>query len=658
MASDSLVKGCSVFFGVTGSLVVDLISTTQKGIVKKMKKTKKSAAKTAALSLGALGVVYGDIGTSPIYAFNESVNAGGTSRPAILGVLSLVFWTLMLVVTIKYLLVVLRADNRGEGGVLALLALMPSKIRNATKGAYGLMIFCLLMAAAFIFADGLLTPAISVLSAAEGLKSIDPSFGAFAVPLTVVILTVLFTFQFKGTLVIGNIFGPVMVLWFLTIGGLGLFHLSNNWAVLEALNPAQAIAFIATNQWHTLFVMSSVILCVTGAEALYADLGHFGKTPIRIGWFGLVGVSLVLNYFGQGALILSDPSMVGNSFFGMVSGQLPSILLFVITTAATIIASQALISGVASISSQAVQLGLLPRLKVNHTNEGHRGQIYVPLVNALMFAGTVALVLIFESSAALAGAYTFAIAGTMLITTVAMYFVARERWHISKFILVPVFLIFAVMDLGFVISTSTKVVTGAWLPMLIGFCLGSMMWIWRKGRTVLNYRLMDEELTIAQIERLRTKTKKIAISKGTGIYLSAVSGAVPQALQQQIRVLHTMPEKIILVSVETVDDPYSHEPPKYEQINDFMGRVTVEAGFMEARNLPRALKSKSVADYFDEKEAIYYVAERTLIAGNRGDLNRIEEIVFDTLHRNASTASRYYKLPAHRVITFNVAVEI
>lgn len=621
-------------------------------------KSKKSAGKTAALSLGALGVVYGDIGTSPIYALNESVHAGGTSVSAILGVLSLVFWTLMLVVSVKYLLLVLSADNRGEGGVLALLALMPSKIRNATKGGFGFMVFCLLMAAAFIFADGLLTPAISVLSAAEGLKSIDASWGVYAVPLTVVILAVLFTFQFKGTQIIGNIFGPVMAVWFLTIGGLGLFHLSLNLSALQALNPLYAIDFIATNQWHTLFVMSSVILAVTGAEALYADLGHFGKAPIRIGWFGLVGISLVLNYFGQGALMLRDHSMIGNSFFGMVSGQLGSILLFGITTVATVIASQALISGVASLASQAIQLGLLPRLKVNHTNEGHRGQIYVPLVNALMFAGSIGLVLIFESSAALAGAYTFAIAGTMLITTVAMYFVALEKWKLSKFVILPVFGAFAIMDLVFVVSTSTKVVTGAWLPMLIGFCLGSMMWIWRKGRRVLNYRLMDEDMTIAQIERMRAKGKKVTVSKGTGLYLSAVKDAVPQALQQQIRVLHSMPEKIIFVSVETIDDPISHEPPKYEQINEFMGRVTLKAGFMEARNLPRALKSKAVADYFDEKEAIYYVTERTLVQSHNGDLNRIEEIVFDTLHRNASTASRYFKLPAHRVITFNVSVEI
>ena len=622
-----------------------------------MKKSKKSAGKVAALSLGALGVVYGDIGTSPIYAFNESVHAGGVDRASILGVLSLVFWTLMAVVTVKYLLVVVRADNRGEGGVLALLALMPSRIRNATRGGYGFMIFALLMAAAFIFADGLLTPAISVLSAAEGLKSVDPSYGGFAVPLTLVILTVLFMFQFKGSQKIGTIFGPVMIIWFLTIGGLGLSHLSQNWDALQALNPVMAMQFIGAHQWHTLFVMSSVILAVTGAEALYADLGHFGKTPIRIGWFGLVGIALVLNYFGQGALILKDPKLIGDSFFGMVPGGLPSILLFVITTLATIIASQALISGVASIGSQAIQLGLIPRLRVNHTNEGHRGQIYIPLINALMFAGTIALVLIFESSAALAGAYTFAIAGTMLITTVAMYFVARERWKITKLVTIPVFALFAIMDLAFVVSTSTKVVTGAWLPMLIGFCLASMMWIWRKGRSYLNERLMEDDLTIPQIERLRDK-KKVNVSKGLGIYLSAVPDAVPQALQQQIRVMHSMPEKVVVVSIVTTDNPYSHEPPTYTRINDFMAKVTLEAGFMEARNLPRALKSKSVAEFFDEKEAIYYVAERTLVPKQKVGLNRIEEIVFDTLHRNASTASRYYKLPAHRVITFNVAVEI
>jgi KUP system potassium uptake protein len=610
------------------------------------------------LTFGALGVVYGDIGTSPIYALKESLSTAGYEVADVMGTVSLLFWSLMIVVTIKYLIFVLRADNSGEGGILALFSLLPESIRNPKNGPKVAVFVLMLLGTALLFGDGLITPAISVLSATEGLAAINPNLADLSVPLTVAILVVLFSVQYKGTAALGKVFGLVILIWFVTIGGLGINALTKQPQALQALSPVYAIEYIANHGIHTLVIMASVILAVTGAEALYADLGHFGKTPIRIGWFGLVGITLVLNYFGQGALILSDSTKIGNSFFGMVSGQLASILLFVITTAATIIASQALISGVASITSQAIQLGLLPRLKVNHTNEGHRGQIYVPLVNALMFAGSVSLVLIFETSNALAGAYTFAIAGTMLITTVAMFFVARERWKISKWVTIPIFAIFAVMDLAFVVSTSTKVVTGAWLPMLIGFCLGSMMWIWRKGRRVLNYRLLDEELTLAQIERMRLKKKNLAISKGTGIYLSAVPGAVPQALQQQIRVLRTMPEQVIVVSVETIDDPVSHEPPKYEQINEFMAKVTLEAGFMEARNLPRALKSKSVSDFFDEKEAIYYVAERTLVPTHKGELNRIEEMVFDTLHRNASTASRYYKLPAHRVITFNVAVEI
>jgi KUP system potassium uptake protein len=620
-------------------------------------KTTNRAGKTAALTLGALGVVYGDIGTSPIYAFNESVHAGGHSETEILGVLSLVFWTLMAVVSIKYLTVVLRADNRGEGGILALFALMPNRIREARKGAYGFIVFLMLMAAAFIFADGLLTPAISVVSAVEGIKTVDPGLSFLIVPITVLILAVLFTFQFKGSQKLGALFGPVMVVWFLVIGLLGVAQISQNTESLVALNPMYAFNFISSHGLHTLVVMSSVILAVTGAEALYADLGHFGKGPIRIGWFSLVGPALVLSYFGQGALVLRAPEMIGNSFYGMVPSGLPSILLLLMTTIATIIASQALISGVASIASQAIQLGLLPRLKVNHTNEEHRGQIYVPLVNALLAAGSIALVLIFESSAALAGAYTFAIAGTMLITTFAMYFVAKETWKISKWLSYPVLALFAVMDIAFLISTSTKVATGAWLPLLIGFCLGSMMWIWRKGRYELNNRLVETSMTWATIKRMRTQ-KKIALTENVGIYLSAVPDAVPQALEQQISVLGSMPKNIVVVTIEPVDRPKSHATPEFTKLNDFVSTVRLESGFMEQRNIPRALRSKAVAEHFDERDAVYFVTDRTLLPNDKTGLNRLEEIIFATLHRNAADPAKYFNLPAHRVITFDVAVDI
>jgi KUP system potassium uptake protein len=620
-------------------------------------KRKRGIGATLALTIGALGVVYGDIGTSPLYAFSQSAMAAGGGREAILGVLSLIFWTVILVVCVKYLVVVMSVDNHGEGGILALFALLPAKIRSAKSGRLGLLVFLVLLAAAFVFADGLLTPAISVISAVEGLKSINPSFGEFVIPVTVVILTALFVFQFKGTKQIGLIFGPIMVLWFITLAALGLSQALGNPEVWQALNPGYAIEFVMHHGWRTLWVMSFIILCITGVEALYADLGHFGKTPIRISWFGLVGISLVLNYFGQGALALREPNRLADSFFAMAGSGLPAILLVCFSTIATIIASQALISGVASLASQAIQLGLLPRLKVNHTNEGHRGQIYVPLVNALLGSGSIALVLIFESSARLADAYSFAIAGTMLITTLTMFWVAKDRWKVPSPLIAAGFAMFGIFDLALFVACTTKIVTGAWLPLLIGFCVASMMWIWRKGRRVLYEQLSKDDVTVAQIKRMRTQGR-LQLTKGLGIYLGALPGVVPQALQQQVKVLRSMPEKIVIVTVIPIDDPYSHEPPHFEKVNEWLSRVTVEAGFMQPRNLPRVLKSKSLVNQFDEKQAIYYVAERSLVQKHTGSLNRLEEIIFDTLHRNASNASRYYKLPVRRVITFDVGVDI
>jgi KUP system potassium uptake protein len=448
-----------------------------------------------------------------------------------------------------------------------------------------------------------------------------------------------------------------MVLWFITIGGIGLVKIIDYPQVLAALNPANAFAFIGTHGWHTLFVMASVILAVTGAEALYADLGLFGKRPIRIGWFGLAGIALTLNYFGQGALVLKQPEFIGNSFFSLVPTGLPGVLLVVLATLATIIASQALISGVASLSSQAIQLGLLPRIRVSHTNEEHRGQIYVPLINALLASGSIALVLIFESSAALAGAYTFAIAGTMVITTLAMFIYASRKWKAPKPFIISLFVVFGIMDLAFLVSTSTKIISGAWLPLLIGFCVASMMWIWRKGRYELNRRLEETSFTWQKVEKLR-RGKKIAITDNIGIYLSAIADGVPQALEQQIQVLGSMPKQIVVVTLDSVDRPFSHSAPQYEILNDFVSLVRIETGFMEQRNIVRALKSKTIAEHFDEKDAIYFVTDRTLIPRDKTSLNRVEEIVFATLHRNAADPAKFFKLPPRRVITFDVSVEV
>ncbi len=625
---------------------------------KDLKKQKtKGFKRTSALTLGAMGVVYGDIGTSPIYAFNEAVRAGGSTRDDILGVLSLVFWTLTAVVSVKYLIFVLRADNRGEGGTLAMFSQLPTKLREGKKGLLGFTVFIFLMAAAMEFSDGILTPAISVLSAVEGLKSVSPELEFLIVPLTVIILATLFGFQFKGTHKIGAVFGPVMILWFLTISFVGVAQIVQNPDSLVSLNPMYAISFIGQHQWATLFVMSSVILAVTGAEALFSDLGHFGRTPIRIGWFGLAGIALPLNYFGQGALLLRDPSAVGNSFFGMVPTGGPAIALLVITTLATIIASQALISAVASLTSQAVQLGFLPRVRIRHTNKHERGQIYVPFVNTIVGLGSITLVIVFESSTALAGAYSFAIAFTMLVSTVGLIILAWTKWANFKWVLLPIFVAFLLMDLSLFAASSTKLVTGAWFPLLAGFCLGSMMWIWRKGRQQLDLRLNETSISWDEVDKLR-RNGKVNLTDNLGIYPTAVVGVVPQALEQQIRVMGSMPKNIVIVKVLSIDRPFSNKEPEFKRENDYRSTVLITSGFMEQRNVPRALRSKAVSPQMDEREGIYFVTDRTLVPKHRTDLNRAEEVIFTTLHRNATAPAHYYHLPERRVITFDVSIEV
>lgn len=620
-------------------------------------KSKKGFKRTSALTLGAMGVVYGDIGTSPIYAFNEAVRAGGDSRFEILGVLSLVFWTLTAVVSIKYLVFVLRADNKGEGGTLAMFSQLTSAVRDGRKGILGFTVFIFLMAAAMEFSDGILTPAISVISAVEGIKTVNPDLEYLVVPITVLILAILFTFQFKGTHRLGKVFGPVMVVWFLTISVIGISQIVQNPESLIALNPGYAASFVVDHGFQTLFVMASVILAVTGAEALFADLGHFGRGPIRIGWFGLAGIALPLSYFGQGALLLRDPSAIGNSFFGMVPVGLPALLLLIITTLATIIASQALISAVASLASQASQLGLLPRLRIRHTNVEERGQIFVPFVNTIVGLGSIALVIVFKTSSALAGAYSFAIAFTMLVSTIGLILLAFTKWKKYRWLLAPIFLVFLLMDLALFSASATKLVSGAWLPLLAGFCLASMMWIWRKGRLELDKRLSETSMSWSHVTRLRN-SGKVVLTDNVGIYPSAVFGVVPQALEQQIRVLGSMPKRIVVVTVESIDTPVCHKPPTYTQVNEYLATVSVPSGFMEQRNVPRALRSQSVAEHFEEKDAIYFVTDRTLIPADKTGLNKAEEIIFTTLHRNATTPAHYYHLPERRVITFDISIEV
>jgi len=612
---------------------------------------------TATMTLGALGVVYGDIGTSPIYAFNESIRAGGVDKNSIFGVLSLILWTLILVVSVKYLLFVVRADNKGEGGILALFTLLPQRIKSAQKGKYALVVFLVFVAAAFLFADGLLTPAISVVSAMEGMKTINPGLEFLVVPLSLVILAGLFAVQFKGTDKIGKIFGPVMAIWFLTIGTLGAFQAINFPEIFQAINPMYAIEYISHANWHIFVVLSCVILSATGAEALYADLGHFGKSPIRIGWFSVAGLTLVLCYFGQATLVLQDPKYIGNSFFGLAGEGIGSILLVVLATLATIIASQALISGVASISSQAIQMTLLPRMRIKHTNAGHMGQIYVPFINALLALGSIGLVLVFETSAALAGAYTFAISGTMLITTICVYWVAKETWKLSPFILYPTIIFFLFVDLAFVISTATKLFTGAWLPLLIGISLAAMMWIWRKGRSHLGVEMVNTQMLMTDLEKIKD-SGSIKVYDGVGFYMSARTDTLPQALQEQIRLLKQMPSQVVVVTVKPIDVPYADSEPEFIQLTNSISKVIIENGFMESRNIPEVLRRQSLKTRFDEEKGIYFITDRTLIRKKDFGLTSSEEIVFTSLHRNAAKASLFFNLPDDRVMAFDIKMNV
>lgn len=616
----------------------------------------KSLKASSMLTLGALGVVFGDIGTSPIYALKESLSTAGSTVYDIFGVVSLIFWSMMIVVSLKYLVFVLRADNKGEGGILALFSLLPLSIRRATGGyRYGVFIL-LLIGTALLFGDGVLTPAISVLSATEGLSAISPGLAHLSVPITVIILAILFSVQFKGTASLGKLFGVIILVWFITIGSLGLIQIFKEPSVIKALSPYYAYEYVIHHGFHTLIIMSSVILAITGAEALYADLGHFGKRPIRIGWFLIVGPALVMCYLGQAALVIRRPESQENLFFDLAPNKAVAIYLVLLATLATIIASQALITGVASIARQAVQLGLFPRLKVIHTSEEHRGQIYVPIVNALTGIGSIFLVLFFKTSSALANAYSFAIAGTMLITTMAFTIVAVNKWKWNKLFVIPLIAILGIFDLSFFLATVTKLFKGAWVPLLLGFFVVYMMWVWRKGQSVLSKALMQDVTQWQDVEEL-IEMGKVEPVASTGIYLSSAANKVPQAVLSQIKNLHSIPEKVLIVTVITEDFPTSDLKPELKVINSRVQQVTIYTGFMETPNVPKELIDFCISAE-EESEATYYLSDRNFISPESGELRGAADKFFSFLHRNSSTASHYYGLPDDRVITLAIQMNL
>lgn len=618
--------------------------------------TSVSKQTTLALTFGALGVVYGDIGTSPIYAFKESLANAGTSQFEVFGVASLLFWSLMLVVTFKYLMFVLRADNSGEGGILALFSLLPRKFRRPQSRTQILVFTLMLLGTALLFGDGLLTPAISVLSATEGLAVLNPEFGNLAVPLTIAILIALFSFQYKGTEKLGKVFGFLILIWFALIGFLGLRASLEVPSVFQALSPVWAFEYITTHGIHTLVIMSSVILAVTGAEALYADLGHFGVRPIRIGWFLIVGPSLVLNYLGQAARMMQNSENRENLFFSLAVNQTEKIILILVATAATIIASQALISGVASLARQAAQLGLFPRVRIVHTSQSHEGQIFVPAINTILAIGSIFLVINFRSSSALAHAYSFAITGTMLITTIAFSIVAIQVWKWNPVLVILFDVVLGVLDVVFFASSVTKIIHGAWVPLLIAIAVVYLMWIWRAGQSALS-RMLDKDTHSWQWLEDSVISGEVLETESLGIFLSSSASRVPQAAVAQVQNLQSIPHRMIIVTVETDDVPYSKREPLIEQINNRAKQITIYTGFMESPNVPKVLVETCI-DAAVESAATYYLSDRKFVGLETGELRGNAEKTFSFLHRNSATASLYFGLPQERVITMAVQMDL
>ncbi|MGH9368768.1 MAG: potassium transporter Kup [Thermoanaerobaculia bacterium] len=613
----------------------------------------------ALLGVAALGVVYGDIGTSPLYAIRECFH-GPKALPAtpgnVMGVLSLVFWSLVLVICVKYLIFVLRADNRGEGGILALMALArPPGARP--KGLGRALLLLGLFGAALLYGDGMITPAISVLSAVEGLRIATPAFERFVEPVTVVILIGLFLVQRRGTAKVGTIFGPVMLLWFVTIAVLGLREVVREPGVLAAVNPAHAVAFFLDNGWHGFLALGTVFLVVTGGEALYADMGHFGARPIRLVWFALVLPCLLANYFGQGALLLSDPGSAENPFYGLAP---PWALypLVGIATAAAVIASQAVISGAFSLTRQAVQLGFSPRLLIEHTSERQLGQIYVPAVNMVLMLATIGLVLGFHSSSNLAAAYGVAVTATMAITTVLLVLVARERWGWSR-AGAGLLALFLVPDLAFFGASALKIPHGGWFPLVVAAGVLTLMTTWRTGRRLLNERLRRETTPLERF--LAEETEKLVRVPGTAVYLTRTAEGVPPALLHNLKHNHVLHERVVLLTILTEAMPHVHERDRIEaeRLGSGFYRVVLHYGFMEDPVIPAALaRVESPGLEISLPDTTYFLGKETIFATRRPGMALWRERLFAFMARNARSATLFFGLPPGRVVEMGAQIEM
>ena len=618
-----------------------------------MKKSNRHNAGMFALSVAALGVVFGDIGTSPLYAIKEifsiSNNILELNEANLLGILSLIFWSLISVVSVKYITFIMNASNHGEGGIMALLALAIRK--NKSKKNRFLILSIGMLGACMFYADGMITPAISVMSAIEGIEFITPAFHDFIIPITLLIIFGLFWAQSKGTSAVGFLFGPVMLFWFLALACLGIYNIMQAPFVLYALNPFYAYQFL-TNEFSVAFVtLGAVVLVVTGAESLYADMGHFGRNPIKITWFSFVFPSLTLNYFGQGALIINNPSFIKNPFY-LMAHEWMIIPLVILATLATIIASQACITGAFSVSRQALQLGFIPRMRVDHTSENQEGQIYLPRVNWILMIGVMAVVLIFQSSSALAGAYGVAITIDFVITTILASFVFTQiwRWHWIKTL--AVVMLFLIVDLIFFGANIIKIFDGGWFPVLIGLILIFLMSTWKKGRSLLFYKLKDESMSIdVFLKSMKTQLKNRV--KGTAVFLTPNPEGVPHSLLHNLKHNKIVHKNVVLLSIRFKNYPHATNQNfiEFEKLPNNFFKVILNYGFKDETRVPRDLKRcEKYGLKLDPMDTSYFIGKESLIPQPSSQMFFLRKKIFITLFRSAENITNQFYLPANRVV--------
>ena len=612
-----------------------------------------------ALAIGSIGVVYGDIGTSPLYAFREAVNAAAGSEPVgrgtVLGVLSMILWSLIVVVTLKYVLLLLRADNNGEGGTLSLTALASRAFGRRTTPIFILG----MIGAAMFYGDSLITPAISVLSAVEGLKLVTPRFEDYVVPLTVLILVILFAVQSRGTARVAAFFGPVMILWFIAIAIAGVWHISDDPGVFAALNPIYAISFIYTNGMIALITLGAVFLAVTGGEALYADLGHFGRRPIQTAWLGLVFPALVLNYFGQGALVLSNPAAIKNPFYLLVpdSMLLPMVVL---ATLATVIASQAVITGAYSLTRQAIQLGFLPRFTIQHTSEAHSGQIYIPRVNAILLIGVLLLVGLFRSSSALASAYGIAVTMTMVVDGLLAFLVIwrlwQWRWWTAALLIAPFFIV----DSTFLAANLMKLFEGAWVPLLFGAVMVAIIVTWRQGTGILTQKTRRTEIPLTTLVNSLEK-KPPHIVSGTAVFLTSHPEFAPTALLHNLKHNKVLHDHNVVLTIITTDTPRISDEDRVRitHVSPRFSKVSLRYGFMETPNVPKALAiARKLGWTFDIMSTSFFLSRRAIKVSARSGMPLWQDRLFIGLAKQASDATDFFQIPTGRVVEVGTQVTV